>query len=504
MKRFRLPLLALVAACGLASAAEDAPWRRMAEADLAAIRDTIDERHPGPLDTRNPAFAQWHARGYVEATQLTAKAGDFAGYERALRYYVNGFRDGHLGLSLDMQSSRAWWPGIVMAYRGGAWRVHHVADDVPSPRVGDALVACDGMAADAFAEKNLLPYYGNPDIPSSKVRVAPRVFVEMSTEKPASPASCTFRGADGEHAVAMQWRRTQWDRIAPLLQAAGVGTPPALGVRRVAGNGAWVSLPSFDAQGARIDAMKSTMAQLAKHRDAKYLVVDVRGNGGGSSYWGGQTLEAIYGEAWGAWRDREAQRKEAATYVEFRVSQATADHFRDEMPRMAQGAGKDSDTYRYFERIVAALDDAVAEGRPMLDDRAIQRALFPPPPAESGAAPVPAYHGRVFFLTDASCASACLDFADRLLCAPDVVHVGGATSGDTTYMDVASRRLPSGSGTFGYATKVYRERARGHNASYAPALAWSGDPGDTASIEAWIAGLAQRADLPAPNRPTHC
>ncbi|HKN77761.1 MAG TPA: hypothetical protein VJW16_01210, partial [Lysobacter sp.] len=66
----------LIAVCGLVAAAtiavtgNDSPWRHMAEQDLATIRDTIRDRHPGPLDARNPAFAQWNARGYDEAMAL--------------------------------------------------------------------------------------------------------------------------------------------------------------------------------------------------------------------------------------------------------------------------------------------------------------------------------------------------------------------------------------------------------------------------------------------------
>ena len=500
----------LIAVCGLVAAAtiavtgNDSPWRHMAEQDLATIRDTIRDRHPGPLDARNPAFAQWNARGYDEAMALAAKATDFPGYEKALREYVNGFHDGHLSLNLDMQATRAWWPGFVMAWRDNAWRVHSVASDVASPRVGEVLVACDGIAAEDLYERRVVPFYGNPEIRSSRVVSAPRLLVDIGTDKPEAPSNCTFRGANGEHKRALDWRRTAWDVLSPLMQAARTGTPPAVGVRSVAGNGTWVSLPSFTLHGAEIEQTKAVLAQLARHRDSDYMVVDVRGNGGGSSYWGSATIAAIYGEAFGKWMDEEATRKQANTYVEFRVSQATADHFRSELPRIAQGAGKDSQDYRYFDRIVASLDAAVKRGDSLLDDRAIQREVYGAPKAIAAPRLEPAYHGRVFFLTDANCASACLDFADLMLCAPNVVQVGGETSGDTAYMDVARRPLPSGTGTVVYATKVYRDRARGHNETYVPAAAWSGDAWNTAGIEAWIADMQRSGKVQVRKPAKHC
>lgn len=488
--KFHLLFLA-IAACGTAHASDEAPWRRMAEEDLSAVHDTIAARHPGPVDARNPQFGDWHERGYREALAVAAKAEDFDGYELAMRHYVNGFHDGHLGLALDMQASRVSWPGFVVAWRDGAMRVHHVAGGMASPRVGDAVVACDGIPAETLYTQRVLPYYGNPEIAGSRARVMPRTFID-STNARAKLASCTFRGADGERPVELAWRNVQMDRLAPFVRAAASGDAPLLGLRRVAGNGAWLSMPDFGVSGAGIDAMKAVLAEVPKHRDAAYFVIDVRGNGGGSSHWGGQALAALYGDAFAKWMDEEANWRTKDTFVEFRVSQETADHFRNELPRLAQGAGRDSDAYRYFERIVPALDAAVVRGDRLLDDTAIQKALFgaPKPP---GPKPVPLYDSRVYFLTDANCASACLDFADQALQAPNVVHVGQATSGDTVYMDVASQRLPSNAGTFGFATKVYRGRPRGRNAAYVPRFEWKGDPWKTSELEAWIAGLATGA-----------
>jgi hypothetical protein len=484
-------LFLALAACGAAHAADEAPWRRMAEQDLGAVHDTIAARHPGPVDARNPQFAEWHERGYRDALALAARADDFDGYEAAMRHYVNGFHDGHLGLSLDMQAGRVSWPGFVVAWRDGAMRVHHVAQDLSAPHAGDAIVACDGIAAEALYTQRVLPYHGNPEIAGSRARVMPRTFLD-STGARTKLKSCTFRGPDGEHRVDLAWRNTQMDRVAPFLRAAATGEAPTVGVRRVAGNGAWLSMPDFGVSGAGIDAMQAALAEVPKHRDARYFVIDVRGNGGGSSHWGGQAIAALYGEAFGQWMEDDANWRTKDSYVEFRVSQETADHFRHELPRLAQGAGKDSIDYRYFARIVEALDAAVARKDTLLDDRAIQRELFGTPKAP-GPKPAPRYDGRVYFLTDANCASACLDFADQILLAPNVVHVGQPTSGDTVYMDVASLRLPSHAGTFGFATKVYRGRPRGRNEAYVPKHAWTGDPWKTDDLERWIATLATGA-----------
>jgi hypothetical protein len=98
--------------------------------------------------------------------------------------------------------------------------------------------------------------------------------------------------------------------------------------------------------------------------------------------------------------------------------------------------------------------------------------------------------GRVYFLTDNACGSACLDFADLMHQLPGVVQVGLPTSADTVYMDIASAPLPSGLATLGWGMKVYRDRARGNNVWYDPKYRWPGGPmNDDEAVVRWIKSL---------------
>lgn len=497
--RYLLHTAALAAAMAIVpplAAIAGNPWRQLAEQDLTVIHDTIGANHPGPADTRNPAFADWQERGFREAMELAAATQNFAGYKYALRHYVNGFRDGHLGLALDMDANTLAWPGIVVAWRDGAFRVHHVAPDLAAPHAGDELLACNGEPAHAMYTQRVLPYYGNPEIASSINLHAPRLLLDDGNPHAPQVARCTFRHGGKEEQVELAWRKSSMDVLGPLLQAARTGDAPAQALRRVAGHGSWLSLPSFGIPDAQADALKVLLAELPKHRDSDYFVIDVRGNGGGSSHWGQAVIAALYGESYKAWLQAQEEQRSADSYVEFRVSRVNADHFRDELPRIARNAGKDSIAYRYFDVVTSQLYAALARGDALLDDRPAQKQIMPASatPADSPA-PAPLFKGRVFFLTDARCASACLDFADALLQIPGVVHVGQPTSGDTVYMDVNTVRLPSNAGEFGYATKVYRGRSRGHNASYTPVHDWKGDIWRTDQLEPWIMDM-QKTDRP--------
>lgn len=94
---------------------------------------------------------------------------------------------------------------------------------------------------------------------------------------------------------------------------------------------------------------------------------------------------------------------------------------------------------------------------------------------------------RVVLLTDADCASACLDFADILL-PLGAIHAGQPTFADTVYMDIRTVELPSKLGRLSIPQKVYRNRPRGHNQAYFPADKWyyQGNINNTAALRDWL------------------
>jgi hypothetical protein len=91
----------LLAACAAAPVTEEVEpaWRQMARADLAFIRDTIAQHHPGPVDAENPAFSAWFDDGYRQALGRTDEVRGFGAYQHVLRLYVQGFADEHLNLN---------------------------------------------------------------------------------------------------------------------------------------------------------------------------------------------------------------------------------------------------------------------------------------------------------------------------------------------------------------------------------------------------------------------
>jgi hypothetical protein len=488
----------LLAACATAPAPPPAdgapPWQQMTRADLEFIHQAIALHHPGPVDDLNPAFRTWFEDGYQQALERIPDVKGFGAYQHVLRLYVQGFADEHLNVNFWLDFRWHQWAGIVLAWNGAAFEVRRAADDT-GLTAGAILVNCDGRSAEEIWQANVVPFYARAELPANRFRHAARLLLSNGNPLVERPIRCTFR-LDGdllEH--ELRWRSAS----AADLQRELAGSQPAgraVEVREFGERGAWITLPGFGPEGEAAEAMKATMARLAEYRDARFVVVDVRGNSGGSSYWSEPFVRALYGDGYFE-QLRFARRTEReGVYVDHRVSAENVGHFEALRPVIIQQAGEDSEMYRYFTGLVDGMRDALERGESLYRVDAGAEPLPEPAPAE------PAFMGRLIYLTDNVCVSACLDFSDVLLALPNVTHVGQPTSADTTYMEVRGAPLPSNIGGLNFATKVYRGLRRGETGYYTPELEFIGDISDTARVEAWLVEtVLQDSAAPGPRRP---
>jgi hypothetical protein len=217
-------------------------------------------------------------------------------------------------------------------------------------------------------------------------------------------------------------------------------------------------------------------------------VLDVRGNGGGSSEWPRKLGALVWGEDW-----VNAHGKDDSQ-VDWRVSDANRAEiagFGDALRRQPE---PDKETLLWVDAIVAGLKDAKAKGLPLWrqPDSSAEAGSLAQAPATPVASDLKALSGaRVYILTDPACASACLDGVD-LWKASGAVQVGRETSADTNYMEVRGQPLPSGLTTFNLPMKVYRGRARGPNQPQRPDHVFPGRMDDTPALERWIPSLPAR------------
>lgn len=494
---------ALVALGGSLSAAspETAPassWTALARADLAFVHDELAENHPGAIDPENESFGHWLEEGYRAALEKADAAESLADVLAALRFYVAGFADGHTSLSLDYAPRWLRWPGFVAAWRpgggGGRVVVHHAASEWPAelPPVGAELVACEGRPIRRILDEDLLPYRdGRSELEATLVAQTPWLLARGLEKDPAKPTRCTFRIGDRERELELAWRWHHAGNLEGRIDRAaqrGMGVSERVEHTETAPGEHWIRLPTFQPRGADLERMKEIVASIADLRDARRIVFDVRGNGGGSSVWGNDLTETFYGEAVSHWV--ECRHADEDAWAEWRVSEKNAAMVEETLPGLRERFGEGSLADRVFTQLRADLQTALEAGetwvrQPDGEDPGKDE----PEPDCPETAPENPVEATVVLLTDGACASACLDFADVLLLMPGVVHAGAPTSADTVYMEIRDVALPSRLGRFSCAMKVYRNRSRGHNEPYVPAHRYDGDLGDTEAVRRWVRTL---------------
>jgi hypothetical protein len=455
-----------------------APWAAMAEMDLQAIHDLLAANHPGPVDPQNPAYAVWLKKGLALAQAKAQNAAAYPDYQRALRFYLNGFRDGHIGGSFTMEPNRLTWPGFLVRRYDADGKVRVAfAREGGSVAAGAELVSCDGKPVEALMAERLDPYWWNADIPHARWATLPNLFVVHPSDAAWRMKSCTFADGGEPKTIPLAWTSDPRATVNGYLEK--VAPPPKqLGLRQI-GNIWFVTIPSFNYSGEGAAGIKALIEELnAKSpalRQAK-VVLDVRGNGGGNSSWGSQIASSLWGDA--------LVRRVANSFdwtVDWRVSPDNLAHLESIVDRNRKdGVLQAAESWEKARNLMV---EAQAKGLSLARD--------PRPPARSeGAKPANPVSGRIFLLTDGACASACLDFADLVRRLPNATHIGLPTSADAIYIDNTGKLLPSGLFFLSYSLKVYRSRVRANNQWYEPQVRWPGGEMTDQALARWIGQLS--------------
>lgn len=468
-------MLAVAVAALVAPAQAAVSWAETAGTDLKAIHDLIEANHPGPVDPENPHFREWLDKGYAKAAAEAKTAVSQADYERVLRAYVNGFRDGHVGAGLKTPPSQVHWTGFSVYGRSvDDIRVLYAEPDA-GVKAGDRLIACDGKSLDALMAERTDRYWWNAAIPHTRTLALGHLFFQDAADPLPTLKSCTF--ASGK--VVLAWRD---EAVASVRSKQAPGRSSSSALRLTKLDGVWVlSLPTFNLQSeAAVAAFNAVLQDIAAHRSELAtgpVVIDVRGNGGGSSTWGDKIAVALWGPEWVG-----RIHKMSDGTLDFRASPDNLARIDAHIATFTAREGAQSHMVQSLTRIRQGIAAALERHQPL--------ARFDDKVEPVGDPPANPMQGKVYFLTDNACGSACLDFADIVLKIPGVTHVGLPTYADSLYMDADKKILPSGLSILQYPMKVYRHRARKNNEYYVPKALWTGGPmTDDAAVIAWVKSL---------------
>ena len=246
----------------------------------------------------------------------------------------------------------------------------------------------------------------------------------------------------------------------------------------------WVRLPSFECNTPEeVAAMREVIAAIGQYKESDTIVFDVRGNGGGSSAWGLETLKALFSPEYVDYCV-ETEKQKNKSSVEWRASSDNIDYMKTWITPENIKLLNIADVVPLITATIEGCENALRKGEPFFKER--EEVQTEAPSVVSN--PVKAH---IVLITDGGCASSCLDFIDTLFVIALVTHAGQTTNADTAYMECRSIMLPSGKASLTFPMKVYRNRTRKPYQKYYPLHLFTGDIHDTKAIQEWIRGVVK-------------
>jgi hypothetical protein len=463
-----------------ASEERKSPWADIALTDIDAIYRLIKDNHPGPVDEQNPAYRKSMESNYQKARNLAKDVKNYNGYYFAVKYFANSFNDGHISLIDSVVKKRNFWPKFAVVLVGKDFLVQHAeaSSGEKYPQVGDRVLTCDGRSPHDMLQEDIKKYYGVDGLVAEDVMDSAHLFIDYGNPFVERPKECRF-SRDGEtFSATLDWKSISSEKIETIRKQLTGLNRPDYAVTEFSENAYWIRLPSFQTSNENTTKLKGiikTIGEMAETlQKADAIVFDMRGNTGGNSSWGDQALKTL----WGSEILDHAGR--GWSYIDWRVSEENirANNYYADLYLGVEG--EEGGRVKYYRGLAAALQKERDAGNTFyrITNRASTRDKMPEPPV-----------AKIFLLTNFTCFSACLDFADSVRSIPGATHIGSPTRADAIYIDNWAVPLPSGLARLSYSMKVYRGRIRGHNEPYIPHIAYEGADWSTPALQLWVSSL---------------
>jgi hypothetical protein len=457
-----------------ASAAQH--WRALARLDLDAAYAMLKDNHPAmAAELGDAPFIARIDAAYAEGLTRIEKIDNFYGLRAVLEGFANAAGDKHVGAGFGLMRQYTIWPMFLVKARGADFIVTRRDGDADAaPAEGARLISCDGTPAEEFARARIGAFHANWAIEAERASQAWRLFVNDRNPFLTPVKTCRFESKGVQSDVPIAWNATSYDVIAPVIARTQASAGAGFGVRKLKNGAYWISIESLDQKAeAVIGAVSKDIKAI---NAAPYVVVDVRGNGGGSSSYGDRLADLLLGPA-------KASDDSEPTGEAWRVSPGNAAGMKDFAAQL-HANGSNAELVKWADDMAAQLQAGVEKGA-----RFTPALPSPLPAAPQFSDPKGGADGaRVYLLTDHSCFSSCLlmtwTFKSR-----GAVQVGQPTDAATRYMENRETLLPSKLASFSTLQKVSLG-APPQIGPFEPSQRFNGDLGDTKALEAWIAKLA--------------
>jgi hypothetical protein len=368
----------------------------------------------------------------------------------------------------------------VVALTNDGWKVIVRGGD-DAPPLGATLLSCDGRSPDVLAKERLAPFTGSWAVHAERIKFSTSLLQDLGNPQQPRLERCDFSGGDGRTAHQLRWRPISQGEIGRQIAAARPFPSEEVWLRPFE-QGYWIRLGTSG--GAAVPVLAEAQRQEAALRAAPFVVLDLRGNAGGASYFTDELAKRIYGSAPVAEARRPRRTAQPETIV-WRASQPSLQRIEEYIQRGTRLVSADHPMMLGLLAQREALRQSLASGAPLARAPAeVQRAEAPEQRDRVRRPP------RVILLTDRHCFSSCL-LGVRLFRALGAEHVGEETRANTRYSDLRTIDLPSGLSNFStmqsFSTWLPIELG-----PYSPALRFDGDLVDDAAVQAWVSEVLRR------------
>lgn len=463
-----------------------ADWAAVTRQDLAAARRHLEANSPIPFDAENAQLGRWLVTGYEEGLARAAQVTDLGGYNATMSAYLNGFHDPHISFGLDGKLPQGQWPGFIVSQRPGGAEIIDRDEDASVPPVGTKIFACDGKPLEQLATERVFPFRFNAAVPPDRRSAITRLF--LYRQNPFAPPAqlCDVEINGQRQSIRLAWRNLPADEDgwSERFRVGGLGPAAPWGVSTPVDGVTWIGVPTFssgDDTAPKLDALiKDVEARGDAMRQGRAIIIDVRGNGGGNSSWADKLAAAIFTQPV---LDAHPA-PERATAIDWRASEENGAYWYDWSDQMKKEFGPFSMNRLMSFLIGRQLTRFAHDDPPMYRHGACKPSRSGGWSRErpKGASP---FKAKVYMLSNGTCGSSCLNFADVVLMVPGVKLIGSSTGADGALMEVRDGKMPSGLGGISIPQKVERGAGRAPMEYYAPDIAYDGLWSD-AAVRAWV------------------
>lgn len=452
-------------------------WRALTQLDVEAAYSFLKDNHPGAVpEAGDPQFTLDLVAAHRQALARAALVTNYEGSAAVLGEFAGRLRDGHIAASARVLVQSVHWAGIIAAKRGSEWIAASV-DPKLAPGVvpNSHILSCDGQSAEARAQE-VFKFRTDASDEASQVMREVWLLVDEGNPFLSRPAACEFEQEGKRVSLPLQWSRTSRNKLLDELWKHPYGGA-GFGVR-ASGAGFWIGIQELTP--AAQTTLDSVADEAKTLRAAPYVVVDLRGNGGGDDAYARELAEGLYGPQYVTSILGPPENESGGCRSVYRASAGNI----EASEQLAAAMEKRGDVvgaagYREANR---SMKSAAALGHPLTGP-----VTCPPRPKEAGAKAPSLMRGKVVLLTDSACFSSCLQAAAYFR-ALGAIHVGRTTTADTHYSEARGTVLPSGLTTFVTLWAIMPNAPR-RIGPFVPTHIYEGDISDTAKLEQWVAEI---------------